>query len=484
MGSLRRLKQAWELARDFREGVEDPVEHLYNVFEAINRWEARVNAYISLESPDLLVEEVERISRSIRVGEKIGKLAGLLVSVKDNICTSFLPTTAGSRMLDPYTPPYNATVVERLLEEDAMVVGKTNLDEFAMGSTTELSAFGPTRNPWDLERVPGGSSGGSAASLAYGGSDLSLGSDTGGSARLPAAYTATVGLKPTYGLVSRYGLIPYGNSLEQISPMARSVRDVALLLDVIGGWDPLDATSLRVDRPRTFTVSKADPRKVTMCVVKELSEGAEEVIEKAYWRILKKLESEGVELRDEKLPVASKALPAYYTIAFAEAASNLARYDGIFYPTKGGGSSWEEEVELARMKGFGREVKKRILMGVYALSEGYRDEYYIAATKVRRVVRDEVLRMTRSCIIASQASPILPPRLGERLDDPLKLYAMDVYTVIANLAGVPAMVQTIEFHNGLPIGVQWIGKPLGEGELVSLGLLVEELTGLAGVVAG
>ncbi len=481
---MRRLKQAWELARDFREGVEDPVEHAYKVLEAIGRWEGVVNAYISLESPDLVVEEAERVARGIRAGERVGRLAGLLVSVKDNICTSFLPTTAGSRMLDPYIPPFNATVVERLLGEDAIIIGKTNLDEFAMGSTTELSAFGPTRNPWDPGRVPGGSSGGSAASLAYGGSDLSLGSDTGGSARLPAAYTATVGFKPTYGLVSRYGLIPYGNSLEQISPMARSVRDVALLLDVIGGWDPLDATSLRVDKPRTFTASKADPRRVTICVVKELAEGADEVIERAYWRILKRLESEGVELREEELPIASKALPAYYTIAFAEASSNLARYDGVFYPMKGGGSSWDEDVELARMKGFGREVKKRILMGVYALSEGYRDEYYVAATKIRRVLRDEVLRITRNCIIASQASPILPPRLGERLDDPLKLYAMDVYTVIANLAGVPALVQPIEFHNGLPIGIQWMGKPLGEEELVSLGLLVEELTGLAGVVVG
>ena len=479
---MKKLKQAWELVRDFRDGVEDPVEHAYKVLESIRRWEGSVNAYISLESPDLVIEEAERVARSLRAGGKVGRLAGLLVSVKDNICTNFLPTTAGSRMLDPYIPPFNATVVERLLREDAIIVGKTNLDEFAMGSTTELSAFGPTRNPWDLSRVPGGSSGGSAASLAYGGADLSLGSDTGGSARLPAAYTATVGLKPTYGLVSRYGLIPYGNSLEQISPMARSVRDVALLLDVIGGWDPLDATSLRVERLSTFTVDPIEPRKVTICVVRELVEGAEDAIEKAFWSTIKRLESEGVELREERLPVASKALPAYYTIAFAEAASNLARYDGILYPMKGGGSSWEEDVERARMKGFGREVKKRILMGVYALSEGFRDEFYIAATKIRRVIRDEVLRLTKNCIISSQASPILPPRLGERLDDPLKLYAMDVYTVIANLAGVPALVQPIGFHEGLPIGIQWLAGPLEEGKLISLGLFVEELTGLGGVV--
>ncbi|MEM4738203.1 MAG: amidase family protein, partial [Acidilobaceae archaeon] len=275
---MRKVKQSWELVEDFMNGIEDPVEHIYRVLDSINRWESMVNAYISLESPDILIEKAEEISRRIRRGERVGRLVGLIVSVKDNICTSFLPTTAASKILDPYIPPYDATVVERLLREDAIIVGKTNLDEFAMGSTTELSSFGPTRNPWDLDRVPGGSSGGSAASLSYGGADLSLGSDTGGSARLPAAYTATVGLKPTYGLVSRYGLIPYGNSLEQISPMARSVKDVALLLDIIGGFDPLDATSLNVDSLNTFNSIKADARDLKICILKEMVEGADSPI--------------------------------------------------------------------------------------------------------------------------------------------------------------------------------------------------------------
>lgn len=481
---MRRVRGAWELVRDFREGVEDPVEHAYKVLGAIRAWEPRVNAFISLEAPELVVEAAESVKRRIESGERVGRLAGVTVSVKDNICTSFLPTTAGSRMLDPYISPFNATVVERLMAEDAIVVGKTNLDEFAMGSTTELSAFGPTRNPWDLSRVPGGSSGGSAASLAYGGSDVSLGSDTGGSARLPAAYTATTSLKPTYGLVSRYGLIPYGNSLEQISPMARSVRDLALLLDVMGGWDPMDSTSLKVGGLDTFNSPPLDAGKLKVCVVREMAEGADPIIESAFWSILERLGSEGAEVVEVSVPIISKALPAYYTIAFSEAASNLARYDGVLYPAKGFSGVWEEFIAESRMRGFGREVKKRILMGVYALSEGYRDEYYIAATKVRRVIRDEILRVTRKCIIAAQAAPILPPRLGERLDDPLKLYAMDVYTVIANLAGVPALAQPIGFHSGLPIGIQWLAGPLEEGRLVSLGTLIEELTGLSGVIAG
>ncbi|MCS7107025.1 MAG: Asp-tRNA(Asn)/Glu-tRNA(Gln) amidotransferase subunit GatA [Acidilobaceae archaeon] len=473
-------REAWQELEKIREG-RDVVGHVEEVLARVEKWEGEVKAYISLEIPELLRQRGEELERRLRKGEKVGKLAGLLVSVKDNICTTALPTTAGSRMLDGYVSPYNATVVERLLAEDAIVIGKTNLDEFAMGSTTELSAFWPTRNPWDLTRVPGGSSGGSASSLAYGGADLSLGSDTGGSARLPAAYTATVGLKPTYGLVSRYGLIPYGNSLEQISPMARSVRDVALLLEVIGGWDARDATSLRVGSP-VFSLEPAEARGQKICLVKEMVEGAEEPVEKLFWNVVEKLSSEGAELEEVRIPVLSKALPTYYTIAFAEAASNLARYAGIFYPSKGSSGIWEEYVGEARAKGFGREVKRRILMGVYALSEGFRDEFYVAATRVRRAIRDEVLKLTRRCIIAAQASPILPPRIGERLDDPLKLYYMDMYTVVANLAGVPALVQPIGFSHGLPVGIQWIAGPLEEQKLISLGLLVESLTGLAGVM--
>ena len=354
-----------------------------------------------------------------------------------------------------------------------------------MGSTSEFSAFGPVRNPWDLERVPGGSSGGSAACLAYGGCDLSLGSDTGGSIRLPAAYTATVGIKPTYGLVSRYGLIPYGNSLEQIGPMARSVKDAALLLEVIGGWDPRDSTSLRIDPPKLSNLEPLEPGEASLCVPREMVEGSEEPVAKVFWSLMGKLESEGFEVLEASLPEVSKALPAYYIIALAEAASNLARYDGGLYPREDveAGDYWRHVAE-ARARGFGWEVKKRIVLGSYALSEGYRDEYYIAATKVRRLVRDAVLRLARKCIIASPAAPILPPRLGERITDPLLLYAMDVYTVVANLAGVPALAMPAGFSQGLPVGVQFMAYRLGEDLLVRLGLTVEEMTGLRGVAAG
>ncbi len=321
--------------------------------------------------------------------------------------------------------------------------------------------------------------------LAYGGADLALGSDTGGSVRLPAAYTATVGLKPTYGAVSRYGLIPYANSLEQISPMARSVRDVALLYSIIMGGDPLDATT--IEGPRAidpYSLEPLHPGDVRICYDPSLLEGAEEPVVHAFEKVLEWIESGGGTVDEVDLPLSRRSLPVYYTIAFAEASSNLARYDGVFYPVKGNGSSWEDSVMDARSRGFGLEVKRRILMGVYALSEGYRDEYYLAATRARRLIRDEVLRVTRNCILATPASPTLPPRLGERIGDPIQLFLLDVYTVIANLAGVPALVQPVGFHDGLPIGIQWMAYRGGESVLFRLGLLVEEYTGLAGVIAG
>ncbi len=481
MGGKRSL--AYKTIEGFKNGDLDPVKHAEEILANIRRWEGRVNAYISLEAEEAVLLKAEEAGERYSKGEN-RRLEGIIISVKDNISTNFMPTTAGSKMLEGYIPPYNATVVERLLEAGAIVVGKTNLDEFAMGSTNEFSAFGPVRNPWDLERVPGGSSGGSGASLAYGGCDLSLGSDTGGSVRLPAAYTATVGLKPTYGLVSRYGLIPYGNSLEQISPMARSVRDVALLLEVIGGWDPKDSTSLNVEPQGLSSLDPAEPGEFDICVPREMVEGAEEPVAKAFWSLMSRLNSEGFQVVEARLPSVSKALPAYYTIALAEAASNLARYDGALYTARGSSGDYWRHASEARARGFGWEVKKRIVLGTYVLSEGYRDEYYVAATKLRRILRDEVLALTRKCVIASPASPILPPRLGERITDPLLLYAMDAYTVVANLAGVPALAMPAGFEKGLPVGLQLMAGKLEEWKLVKLGLFVEEVTGLSGVIAG
>ncbi|MCE4618502.1 MAG: Asp-tRNA(Asn)/Glu-tRNA(Gln) amidotransferase subunit GatA [Desulfurococcales archaeon] len=464
-------------------GDYDPVEAFEKAWERITRHEKTVNAFITIDDYNKLRVKAEEASKRIRSGEA-GLLEGVLVAVKDNISTSWLPTTAGSRMLSCYQPPYNAYVVERLLEAGAIIVGKTNMDEFAMGSTGEFSAFGPTRNPWDLERVPGGSSSGSGAALAYRAVDLALGSDTGGSIRLPGAYTATVGLKPTYGAVSRRGLIPYANSLEQIGPMARSVIDTALLYKVISGYDPLDATSIKGPGIELERLQPADPSKLKICVIKEVLEASQKQVVAAFTRVIEKLEANGADVNYVSLKSQRYVLPTYYIIAMAEAASNLARYDGGIYNC---GSlkmpTWEEQNIRVRSMLFGREVKRRIAMGVFVLSEGYRDEYYVLATRVRRMVRDEVLGLTRDCIIASPTSPVPPPKLGERISDPLSLYALDLATVTANLAGVPALQLPIATTSEGPVGIQLMARPWGEEDLFNTGLLIEEITGLRGVYA-
>ncbi|MGC9071139.1 MAG: Asp-tRNA(Asn)/Glu-tRNA(Gln) amidotransferase subunit GatA [Acidilobus sp.] len=478
-----RMKTASETIEQILTGSLTPRDHLADILDEIRKREEIVRAYITLEEESKLEVFAKSVEKALQAGLR-PRLAGLLVAVKDNISTSFMPTTAGSKVLRGYVPPFNATVVERILREGGIVIGKANMDEFAMGSTTELSAYGPTRNPWDLERVPGGSSGGSAAALAYGGADLALGSDTGGSIRLPAAYTATYGLKPTYGLVSRYGLIPYANSLEQIGPMARSVEDIALLLDVIAGYDPRDATSLRIERSSYYPIKPSYDKRPRVCVPRELIEGSEEHVAKTIMRTLDRLEANGVGVEyDVSIPSLTRALPVYYTIALAEAASNLARYDGKLYPFMAKGPTYTETASGTRREGFGWEVRRRILLGVMALSEGYRDEFYVAAAKGRRLIRDDVLKLTSRCFIAGAVSPVLPPRLGERITDPLLLYALDVYTVVANLAGVPSLTIPVGFHEGLPVGMQVMGNPLSEPQLLSLGLLLEELTGLRGVKA-
>lgn len=470
------------IIENLRNGSVDIEDYVFKKIDIIRKKDIVINAYISIDSEDFILERINEIKRNMVSGINM-KIPGIVVSIKDNISTNFLPTTAGSKILENYVPPYNATVVEKILKEGGIIIGKTNLDEFAMGSTTEFSAYGLTRNPWDITRVPGGSSGGSAASLAYGSCDLSLGSDTGGSVRLPASYTATVGLKPTYGTVSRYGLIPYANSLEQISPMARSVKDLALIWDVIKGYDEKDATSVNYDF-KTIN-NKTINNKFKICVPNEFIEDSEQPIKSTIYKLLEKIENEGIDIeyegRFEKLKY---ALPTYYTIAFAEAASNLARYDGKLYPVSSEGFSYKEMSENTRRHNFGLEVKKRILMGVLALSEGFINDYYIAATKGRRIIRDEILNMTKHCIIASSVSPILPPKIGERIKDPLKLYAMDIYTVVANLAGVPALAMPAGFYNNLPIGIQFMAGPFEEEKLLTLGSFIEEKTGLYNLIAG
>ncbi len=470
--------EAYRLVEAYKAGGGDPLGHLEDVLSRIDRFEGKANAYTYLEKPDRLRRLIEEKARGG------GRLAGLLVAVKDNISTSWMPTTAASRMLEGYIPPYNATVIDKLLREGAIVIGKTNMDEFAMGSTTEFTPYGPVRNPWDTGRTAGGSSGGSGAVLAYGGADLALGSDTGGSVRLPAAYTGTVALKPTYGLVSRYGLIPYANSLEQISPMARSVRDLVLLFNVIKGDDPRDSTTIGVDQE--YGVAGVEPEKTRIAIIREFMDWVDEKVARVFWNTVGTLESMGFSFDVVSLPVAKYALPAYYVIAMAEASSNLARYDGVIHGNRVTGCrGYEECSSKARGALFGPEVKARIIAGAYVLMEGYKREYYVKATRVRRLIRDSLLRLLKEySLVFSPVSPILPPRLGERIEDPRTLYAMDVMTVTANLAGIPALAQPAGLLEGLPVGVQWMAAPFMESLIFGVAVMLEEKIGLLTPLSG
>jgi len=468
--------------------MNDPdfiLEYVERTYDVISSIEPKVRAFITLRPREEVIREAEAIIAKIK-SRTAGCLAGCLIAVKDNIVTKGMRTTCASRMLQDFVPPYNATVVERLREEDAIIIGKTNMDEFAMGSTTENSAFFSTRNPWDLTRVPGGSSGGSAAAVASLEVTASLGSDTGGSIRAPAAYTATVGLKPSYGLVSRFGLIAYANSLEQIGPICRSVSDVAVLLDVISGFDPRDSTSIKRGRQRGFYTACTERElesEIKVAIIREMvSDGIEAPVKTIFNSVLDKLESNGFHVEEVSVPELKYALPTYYIIATAEASSNLARYDGIRYGYHivVEGRSWYDVYSDVRSTAFGDEVKRRILVGSFVLSAGYYDEYYLRASKVRRVIRDRLLRILSSFdVIASPTMPVLPPRFGERITDPLKLYAMDVNTVPANLSGLPAISLPAGFVGNLPVGFQLMSKMFSECELLTISKFIEDLLNIA-----
>ncbi|WP_222919082.1 Asp-tRNA(Asn)/Glu-tRNA(Gln) amidotransferase subunit GatA [Natrinema sp. SYSU A 869] len=405
-------------------------------------------------------------------GAEDGPLAGKTVAVKDNISTEGVRTTCGSRMLEDYVPPYDATVVSRLKDAGATIVGKANMDEFGMGTTTETSYFGETDNPAAPGHVPGGSSGGSAAAVAAGEADLALGSDTGGSVRCPAAFCGVVGIKPTYGLVSRYGLVAYGNSLEQIGPFGETVEDAAQLLDVIAGSDERDATT-REGRSEGDDSSYADAATgdvdgLSIGVPTELLEGADEGVVETFWDALGELEDRGAEYHEVSLPSVEHAVEAYYVIAMSEASSNLARFDGVRYGHSGGyDGNWNETFARAREEGFGDEVKRRILLGTYALSAGYHDKYYKKAQDARAWVKqdfDEAL--SEADVLASPTMPVPPFELGESLDDPLQLYLADANTVPVNLADLPAISVPAGETDGLPVGLQLVGPAFGEEQLI------------------
>jgi aspartyl-tRNA(Asn)/glutamyl-tRNA(Gln) amidotransferase subunit A len=409
-------------------------------------------------------------------GAENGPLADKTVAVKDNISTEGVLTTCGSAMLDSYVPPYDATVVNRVKDAGATIPGKTNMDEFGMGTTTETSAFGPTENPAAAGHVPGGSSGGSAAVVAAGDADMALGSDTGGSVRCPAAFCGVVGIKPTYGLVSRYGLVAYANSLEQIGPIAPTVEEAAELLEVIAGPDEQDATTRDPAEYGSDTeyaaAADGDVDGMEIGVPTELLDGADEAVTEQFWDAIDTLEAEGASYHEVSLPSVEHAVEAYYVIAMSEASSNLARFDGVRYGKSGGyDGNWNETFAQSREEGFGAEVKRRILLGTYALSAGYHDKYYKKAQDARSWVKqdfDEALG--DADVLASPTMPVPPFELGESLDDPLQMYLADANTTPVNLANLPAIsVPAGETDEGLPVGIQFVGPAFGEKEIIRVG---------------
>jgi aspartyl-tRNA(Asn)/glutamyl-tRNA(Gln) amidotransferase subunit A len=443
------------------------------VLDRLPRIDAQLNAFVTVAHEQAL-EAARQVDRQRATGQ-LGPLAGVPVAVKDNIDTAGLRTTAGSRLLDRFVPPFDATAVARLRQAGAIIVGKTNCDEFAMGSSNENSAFGPVRNPWALDRTPGGSSGGSAAAVAARLVPAALGSDTGGSVRQPAAMCGVVGLKPTYGRVSRYGLVAFGSSLDQIGPIARTVEDAALLLDVIAGPDPRDATasSRRApDAAGALTCETLDG--VTLAVPRRLlEEGVDPDVARTFDEALDTLRRLGARLLDVELPHARYAIPVYYLVATAEASSNLARYDGVRYTWRAPlqpGEGLDAMYQRTRDLGFGPEVKRRILLGTYVLSAGYYEAYYLKAQQVRTLIRrDYETCLALADAVALPTSPTPAFRLGERLGDPLQMYLADVFTVSANLSGLPALSIPCGFTpERLPVGLQLVGRAFEEPALLTI----------------
>lgn len=447
-------------------------------FERIDAVEDKLKAYVTITRENALARAKE-IDRQIAAGEQIAPLAGIPVAVKDNLCTEGVRTTCSSKILYNFVPPYSATVINRLNQAGAVILGKTNLDEFAMGSSTENSGFFTTHNPWDLERVPGGSSGGSAVAVAAGEAAVALGSDTGGSIRQPAAFCGIVGLKPTYGAVSRFGLVAFASSLDQIGPLTRDVTDAALVMNVIAGHDPLDSTSAPGPVPDYTAYLQNGIKGLKIGVPKEyMGEGISPAVKQVIVEALAVLADLGAQIEETSLPHSEYALPAYYLIAPAEASSNLARYDGVRY-----GYRAEEAADVVdmfmktRSLGFGPEVKRRIMLGTYALSAGYYDAYYLKALKVRTLIKQDFDRAFASYdVLLSPTTPSLAFKQGEKVADPLQMYMSDICTLAINLAGLPGISVPAGFADGLPVGMQLIGKPFDEGTLLRVAYTFEQNT--------
>ena len=439
--------------------------------------DAQLSAYITVTA-DAALHQAEAADRRISAGDG-APLTGIPMQIKDLLCTEGTTTTCASQMLAGYVPVYDATAVARLREQGAVLLGKGNMDEFGMGSSTENSAFFPTRNPWDTTRVPGGSSGGSAAAVAAGEAAFALGTDTGGSIRQPASFCGVTGLKPTYGRVSRYGLVAYASSLDQVGPIVRDAADCAMILQAIAGQDRFDATSLPVSVPDYSAGLTGDISGLRVGVPREyFADGMDAGVRDAVTAAVNQLADLGVELREVSLPTTEYALACYYISAPSECSANLARYDGVKYGYShlGDGDMWEA-MERTRQHGFGPEVKRRIMLGAFALSSGYYDAYYHKAQQVRTLIREDFSRVFEEVdALAAPVSPLVAFPIGERTDDPVRMYLVDVYTLPVNIAGLPAMSVPCGFSDGLPVGMQLIGPHLSEGRLVNIAHAYQQAT--------
>lgn len=469
-----------EIARKIKEKEITIKEVLDSVYNRIENVEEKVSAYVTL-TKEQAYNRATKLQERLDNGEDIGIMGGVPIAIKDNICTNGIKTTCSSKMLENFVPFYDATVIEKLENAGAIIIGKTNMDEFAMGSSTENSAIKKTKNPWNLERVPGGSSGGSAAAVACDIAPCALGTDTGGSIRQPASFCNVVGLKPTYGLVSRYGVVAYASSLDQVGPLTKSVEDAAILLNVIAGKDEKDTTSADISKKDYLKSIKDDIKGKKIGVPTEfISDGINPDVKKAYEENLNTLKELGAEIIEIKLDYAKYSLPTYYIIATAEASSNLGRYDGIRYGHRAKDfSSLDELYVKSRTEGFGDEVKRRIMLGTYVLSSGYYDAYYKRGQKVRTLIIDDFKKAFEKCdVIAIPTTPNTSFKFGEKTSNPLEMYLEDIYTVPVNIAGLPGISVPGGFDkNGMPIGMQFISKAFDEENLLQVAYTFEKNTG-------
>ena len=474
--------EATEIAEKVSSGEVSARSVVEHHIETINKIESDVNAFNLVTAEQALID-ADEIDSKIASGETLGPLAGVPISIKDNLCTRGVETTCSSKILEGWKPPYNATVIEKLKEAGAVVMGKTNLDEFAMGSSTENSAFGPTRNPHNLELVPGGSSGGSAAAVAAGFSPLALGSDTGGSIRQPAALCGVVGVKPTYGRVSRYGLVAFASSLDQVGPFANTVSDAALTLEVISGHDPRDSTSIPEKPLNISEVLNQGVDGMRIGVIEELSgkglEGISPDVSSRVEEAIKVFSNAGAIVESASVPASIYGLSAYYVIAPAEASSNLARYDGIRFGPRTEAATTAETMTATRTKGFGDEVKRRIMLGTYALSAGYYDAYYGKSQRVRTLIMNDFAKAYEKFdILISPTAPTTAFPLGDKTADPMQMYLQDVCRIPSNLAGHPAM--SVPFgvgEDGMPVGIQILAPAMAEREMFQAAKVLESESG-------